>query len=418
MKKEIIWFKNITTNNLKGFDIEVFKNQINCIMGPSGSGKSSLAFDTIYAISEHEYKLLLGDDEVYQYNVDDYSDLLIAIALKQSNYNINKRSTIATYYGLDSFFKYLFSSYHNISSELFSFNKFASACHECNGLGFIQVPDISTLIDYDLTLKEVPFRPWQNSSMKDYHKKIMHNICNDYDISLDVPFRLLKESDKEFLLNGTSMRKYKINFTQGNRKRVKTDNYYGIVKYTQTEIDKKNNDVNQYTRENICPICHGSRFAQRVEKYKIFGKSLGDIYLMEFTELKKWLFELRNENIKNVDSIIRFIENIIEMQLGYLFFNRSIPSLSGGEFQRLRLSQLLNTKFKNILFVFDEPLASLHIFEKDSIVDKISSMKDKNTLLLVEHDTRILPICDNIITLGPLGGTGGGFSLICEIYIG
>jgi excinuclease UvrABC ATPase subunit len=413
-----IWIRNIRTNNLKGFDIEIQKGKINCIIGPSGSGKSSLAFNTIYSICEHEYKLMVGDDDIYDYNVDDYGNILVGVALKQTNYNINKRSTIATYYSLDRLLKFIYASENNIASDVFSFNKYSSSCKKCSGLGYIDVPDISTLIDYDLTIKEMPFIPWQNSSSRDLFRQLLHNTAIDMHIPINIPFRNLSIEQKEFLLNGVSNTKYKLNYSQSGRKRVKTDYYKGIVKYIQTECEEKSNLL-QYTKEAVCPECGGTRFDKKINKYKILDTNIGQLYLMEFSELLTWLKEFKDKYHSkiNIDTLINFVANCNEMKLGHLFLNRAIPSLSGGEFQRLRLSQLLNSKFENLLFIIDEPLASLHILEKKYIVSKLEFMKNKNTLLLVEHNKEILPVCDNIIALGPSGGIRGGEIINSKDYL-
>jgi excinuclease UvrABC ATPase subunit len=418
MINDTIKFRNIKTNNLKGIDIDLLKNKINCIIGPSGSGKSSLAFDTIYAICEHEYKMIVGDEEIYNYTVDDYSDLLVAVALTQTNYNSNKRSTIATYYGLDNFFKYLFASQTGIPAEMFIFNKYSSSCKKCNGLGSIKAMNMSMVIDYDATIEDVPFLPWRNS-MKDYYKQLLTLVAKDEVIPLTVPFRRLNNSMKDFLIFGSTEKRYKINYKQGSRKRIKTDQYHGVTSYIEGGIKNNNVDIYQYTTEVICPECNGTRFDFKMQKYKVFDKSIGDLYLMEFDELINWLVEYKkiDIHIKSINSIIDFVKNVIEMKLGYLFLNRSIPSLSGGEFQRLRLSQILHTKFENMLFVMDEPLSSLHAEEKDGVIKKIKKMKEKNTLLIVEHSTDILPICDNIITLGISGGERGGKLISTEDYL-
>ncbi|MDR0605507.1 MAG: hypothetical protein LBG80_14505, partial [Bacteroidales bacterium] len=396
-------FIGIKTNNLKNIDISILKNKLNCIIGPSGSGKSSLAFDTIYAICEHECRMITGDEEIYKYLVDDYSDLLFAVALKQTNYNSNERSTIATYYGLDRFFKFLFSQKHGVPPETFSFNSYSSSCKECSGFGYIRETDLSTIIDYDATVEEIPFLPWRKSK-KDYYKRLLIMACEEQSIPLNVPFRELNDSNKDFLIYGLSKTKFKINYIQAGRKRVLTDEYHGIK---NIDDNKKLNTVqlsDEYIKKPVCPACKGTRFNSSIQKYQVRGKSIGDVYLMEFDELYDWLEKEKSHiSESELSPVIKFIKNIKEMKLGYLFLNRSIPSLSGGEFQRLRLSQILHTKFEDILIILDEPLSSLHAQEKICVIDKISKMKSKNTILVVEHNVDILSICYKTIILDGSG---------------
>lgn len=419
MSKKII-YSHINTNNLHDLTVELDANKVNCIIGPSGSGKSTLAFDTIFAISQHEMNLIMGNDELAKYEIESFSNIPSAIALKQSNFNTNKRSTIATYYGIDSILKFLFASTFFISPSMLSFNKFGSSCKECEGLGTVWRPDISKLVDLSLPVKNMPFIPWQHSGMKSYFKEILSLACEEQNIPLDVPFSRLTALQKDFLLNGTGTGKYKISFTQGGRKRTKTDTYHGIVPFLEKEL-QENNAMQQYCKEINCPVCDGSRFNRKIDVYKIEGKSLGDVYLTDFAALKQWLEKVRISKSAltsaSYQTLVDFVNNLITLNLGYLHLNRSIPSLSGGEFQRLRLAQLLQTKFEGLLIILDEPLASVHALERENIVQMIAKMAGKNTLLIVEHNNEILKICDNVIALGPSGGKKGGFIVDKDTFL-
>jgi excinuclease ABC A subunit len=406
---------------LHDITVELYKNKVNCIIGPSGSGKSSLAFDTIFAISQHEMNLIMGNDESTKYEIGYFSNIPSAVAMKQLNFNTNKRSTIATYYGIDKILKFLFSSSCNIAHSLLSFNKYGSACKECEGLGYISEPDVSRLIDYNSIIKNIPFIPWRNSSMKAYYKEVVRLFCEEQQIPMDITFFQLTTDQKKLLLNGAASTKYKISFMQTGRKRTRTDTYHGIIPFVKNEIKDGNSAMLQYCREEVCPVCHGSRFNKKINSYEIQGKSLGDVYLMDFLELINWLQGLstKNKNIlgSSYNTIIDFVNNLIILNLGYLNFNRSIPSLSGGEFQRLRLAQLLQTRFEGLLIILDEPLASVHVYERENIMQMISQIAEKNTLLIVEHNDDILKICDNIIALGPQGGKNGGYIIDKDKYL-
>ncbi|MFR6018315.1 MAG: ATP-binding cassette domain-containing protein [Paraclostridium sordellii] len=420
---DYIEFNNIKTNNLKGINFKLKKNSINCIIGPSGSGKSSLAFNTIYAVCDNEYRKMIGTDaNEYKYDVESFGDLLISVSLKQLNYNTNPRSTIATYYGIDKFFKNIFASMNNVNPEIFSFNKYSSSCKVCKGLGYTYIPDESKIIDYDSSLDQIPFYPWKRT-MKDYYKKLIEEVSKEFNIPLDIPFRDLDKKIKEILVYGNGNLKYKIKYLQGGRKRVKTSKYIGVFKQIENELIKGDNKTLSYTKKSICKSCEGTRFSSNVLKYKVLGYSIGDIYSMELSDLYHWIIELEKKlsteytNIKIQQSPKKFIENLISTNLEYLNLNRSISSLSGGEFQRLRLSQLLNSKFQDILFVLDEPLSSLHLNERKMMIKKIIKLKKKNTLIIVEHDVDVLKYCDEIVALGPQGGKNGGNYISYKEYI-
>lgn len=418
-----IRFYNIETNNLKGIDFSIIKNEVNCIIGPSGSGKSSLAFDTVNSVSLHEYNVMTGEiDDYDEYKVEDYKNLQIPVSLKQLNYNNNPRSTISTYYKIDNYFKYIFTSIHNMNLNFFSFNKFSSTCKKCKGLGYELLPDESLIIDYDASLEDIPFMPWKGS-YRDLYKQLLSNISKDMDIPIDIPFRDLNQEQKDFLLYQEGKEKYKLNYHQSGRKRVKTLKYIGVVTEMKHQLNDMNVDAIKYSHPITCSVCKGTRFSNNVNKYKVNNKGIGEAYILTISDLKKWILECLDNKELGVDvkgmfqKILNFTERLIGMKLEYLNLNRSIASLSGGEFQRLRLSQLMESKFDNILYILDEPLSSLHISEKGIIVDRIMKLKKKNTLLIIEHDNEFIKECNYITALGPWGGRYGGNIIPADEYI-
>ncbi len=406
-------FKKIFTHNLKGIDVTIPKNKITCIIGPSGSGKSSLAFDTINSICQKEYNDMIGlSGNIYTYKVDYYGDLMISVPLKQLNYNTNPRSTVATYYGIDKYVKTIFAEVNDVEADKFSFNKFGSSCKCCRGLGYELVPDISKIINYDSTLEEIPFEPWK-ATKKDYYKQLLLNVAKDEQIPLGIKFRDLDNGLKEFLLNGMGNIKYSIKYSQSSRKRNKTAPYISILKDIEQSLKKSENTYINYTKKSVCSECRGSRFSKTINVYKVCGKSISDIYLMDIISLELWVKEcLNHTNLKlmsnNFNSIKKFCEQLIKLNLGYINLNRSISSLSGGEFQRLSLSQIINSKFENLLYILDEPLASLHAVEREDVIRQIKDISKNNTVLVVEHSLDFTKISDSIITLGESGGSSGG----------
>ncbi len=422
MKK--IVYKGIKTNNLKNIDVFLEENEINCITGPSGSGKSSLAFETISQISDDQFQRLKGNEMVNSnYLIEMYENIKISASLKQTNFNKNPRSTIATYYGLDKYFSYLFSVSNNVSPAIFSFNRYSSACPSCKGLGYEKVIDESKLINSELKLKNMPFVPWKKSK-NDYYRKILEIVCNQEGINLEKKFIELSEEEQFFLTYGEGKNKIKISFKQGNRQRTKTDYFKGVFRDIESKIKKEPNQIKEYLKKVTCRKCHGGRYNKSVLNYKLIDKNIKDIYLLSIEDLQKWLNKIIIDEliteyslVNKIKKIIEFLNNLIDLKLGYLNLNRSIASLSGGEFQRLRLSQMLNSDFNNILFVLDEPLNSLHAEERNRIEEKINLLKKKNTFLVVEHNLNFIKNQKNIITLSKSGRTQGGYKIRFKEYL-
>lgn len=405
-----IEFNKITTNNLKNISVKIPEKKLTCITGCSGSGKSTLAFDSIHAVCDSRFSMLKErQDKQYNFKIEQYNKLLVSVAIKQLNYNNNPRSTIATYFGIDNHFKNLFAIHNNTNSNVFSFNTKKSVCTKCNGLGYEYIADKSLIVDTTSLISEVPLMPFRELD-KDFNKKLFKVVCEEYNIPENSTFKDLKPEYQEFLLFGASEQSFKINFTQSNRKRVKTQKYIGAMNVVNQNILKEIK-YRKYCKKIKCSKCDGTRFSKNVLKFKLFGKNIGELYNMELVELKVWVQENKlNFKLEHyVELMIEFIDSLIEFGLGYVSLNRTISTLSGGEFQRLRISQTVNSAFENLLLVIDEPTSSLHILEKENIVNKVQKLKEKNTVLIVEHDSEVVKIADYVITLGPCGGKNGGY---------
>jgi len=412
-----IEYRNINTNNLKNVNFSIEQNSIQLIQGPSGSGKSSLAIDTVYKISEDElYQLLNLKEGISKYSIENYSNILPSICLKQENYNTNPRSTIATYFNLDSFFIEIFSRKSMLSARTFSFNISDFACDSCNGLGVELKPDIHKIIDYSCSIKNIPFIPWKNSK-KSYYKKLLTLYAESHYIDLEKIYSELSTKHQLLLLNGVSEEKYKIKFKSQGCNHVKTAKYIGPYTYLTNELKKE-----QFRKHNLnycsyqkCEKCKGGRFNTLALKHRIHDKTIADLYLMEVKELFNWLINYKTTygtkkvNLKSYNNTYEFLKNMILLKLSYLNLNRSIPSLSGGELQRLRLSKAITSHFFNFLYVLDEPTSGLHPSEWVLIAKIIKRLKkNNNTILLIENNPCIEKIANSIVYLGPEGGKGGG----------
>lgn len=414
-KGNIIKYRGVRTNNLKNINIDIEKNKIIGIGGPSGSGKSSLVYDTIYNISEFEEAKLRNDlGCVKKFDIDLYENVIAAVEVRQTNNNNNPRSTIATLLNLDSEFKKIFAKINNISPTKFTFNNSANACEKCLGLGYVYEINNDKIIDHEKTVREGAFIPWHDSTLG-YEEKLLIKFAEDNGISTTTKIKNLNEKEKQLLFYGTSETKYKISYKAYGKSRNKNFNYIGILKESNNYLQSINQPsskqkIQKYSSEVECPVCNGKRFNKEILEYKLLNKSIGDLYTMEIEELYRFFKENKVLKIeREVENIITFLKEIINSNLGYLNLNRSIPSLSGGELQRLRLISVMNTQISNIMYIIDEPSSKLHVTEYESLYNNfLEIQKKENTIIFVEHNPYFLNRADKTVFIGPGSGEKGG----------
>lgn len=223
-----IVIEGIETNNLKNIDVQIVKKGINLIIGPSGSGKSSLAYDTIAQIGQHEFMAMYADD-VYEpsYKVKAFSNMVAAVPIKQSNHNNNMRSTIGTYFGLNRSVGLIYAVMLDLSEAFFVLNKESNLCDKCHGLGYISKLDYNKIIDFNIPLKNNPFRCWNR--YKDFYAQMIVNYCVDNGIDSEKTFRELSEKEKKLLLYGESLEKYSVRYKKTNAFSRRTSRFYGVL---------------------------------------------------------------------------------------------------------------------------------------------------------------------------------------------
>lgn len=416
-KESFIEYSGVTTNNLKNLDVKIKKNTMISIAGPSGAGKTSLAYTTIFNISKFEEAKLKNEDiPEKQFHIKKYKNIISAVDLKQVNLNNNPRSTIATFLNLDTEFKKIFGKTNRVSPTIFTFNMPNSACESCNGLGYVHTLDESKIVDENKSIKDGAFVPWRKST-QNYEEKLLIKFAEDNLIPIDKKISQLTEKQRNLLLFcEKSEKKYRVSYKVYGKQRNKEFYYVGIMTEKESDLKKINKasslqKVKACGEEKICPVCNGQRFNKNVLSYKYFDKSIGDLYNMEIDMLYDFLLKLPQKEscAEEISVILPLLKEIIESNLGYLNLNRSIPTLSGGELQRVRLVSILSSQISNMLYVVDEPSSKLHVTEYKNLYESLEKIKKRdNTLILVEHNPYFLEKSDSVIYIGPKAGIAGG----------
>lgn len=416
-KDDIISYKGIRTHNLKGIDLCLQAHSFIGVSGPSGSGKTSLAYATVHAISQEEWGKINNDSQgVYKsYEIDSYEHIKPTIALRQDNKNVNPRSLLASFLHVDREFRLLFSIISGGSPSLFTINNPGNACPHCEGLGLVRQIDPKALVDESRSLVDRPFsllsRPQDQALLLKYAE--MNGI------PCDIPFGQLAPDQQHKLLYGRSDTKYQVRYKLGGKMRTHSFFYVGYLDQVQAlEKDQKHissaKKLESVQSLLLCPHCLGKRFSEKVLSYHYRGLSLGDLYMLELDELAEFLDEsLRSDPAPEVSRLLQRIQEVVlrlvRSDLGYLSLNRSIPTLSGGELQRVQLTRIISAKLSDILYIVDEPSASLHVSEYDSVLHDLKELQKRgNTILMVEHNPYFLQQVDQAIYLGPGAGAYGG----------
>ncbi|ABW18868.1 excinuclease ABC subunit UvrA [Alkaliphilus oremlandii] len=422
-------------NNLKDIEVEIPVNKITVVTGVSGSGKSSLVFDTIYAESERMFLESISinlesiTSKLPKPDVYKISNLLPAIAISQKKTNRNPRSYVGTVTDISRFLRLLFSRVgvgkrNKFYTEGdFSYNNPKVWCEMCRGTGEKYVLDYDKIIDNkNRTLKEGAISYW-NQGSDNFYDKLLEKVCMHYDIDMNTPIKDLSDDKLEFLLNGKSDSKFKVRYKNYKKNyRTKEVEFKGVIR----ELNEKLEDIDtpstlksihKYIKKDKCDGCNGDRLKDEMLEVKINGENISSLESKTVTDLKQWLvnlIQITDNTCKKIiydicEEVIKRITNLEKLQLGYLSLNRSIPSLSGGESQRIRLANQLACNLSSLLYVLDEPTMGLHSNDIENIEIILKDLKQMgNTILLVEHNLDIMLSADYLIDMGPGGGIYGG----------
>jgi excinuclease UvrABC ATPase subunit len=425
-------------NNLKNVSLDLPKRQLTVFSGVSGSGKSSLVFDTIAA----ESKRLINETyssfvqnfmpTLARPDVDSLEGLTTAILVDQERMGANARSTVGTVTDANALLRVLFSRLakpHIGGPQAYSFNvpsvsgggalkidrgagetvsrTFSVAggmCPRCEGMGTVNDIDLGQLIDDSKSLAggaiKVP-----GYTADGWQVRIFGAV-----VPLDVPIAKYTEKQRKEFLHGET-RKVKlegINLTyKGLLPKIRESFLSKDVEALQPHIRAF---VERAVAFQVCPECKGTRLSAAARGSKIKGVSIADACAMQISDLAVWVRGIEDASVAPLVAALRHaLDSFVEIGLGYLSLDRPSGTLSGGEAQRTRMVRNVSSSLTDVTYVFDEPTIGLHAHDVHLMNDLLQRLRDKgNTVLVVEHDPEVIRIADHVVDMGPGAGPHGG----------
>ncbi|MEU0869791.1 ATP-binding cassette domain-containing protein [Nocardia brasiliensis] len=416
---DVIRLLGASEHNLRNVSLDIPKNKITVFTGVSGSGKSSIVFDTIAVESQRQLyatfpAFILNFLPRYERpHAEAMENLTAPVIIDQQPVGGGPRSTVGTMTDIFSMVRAMFARFGAPSAGFvyhYSFNVPQGMCPDCDGLGVSVRVDPDRLLDRTKSLNEgaillpgygVGSGDWQlygNSGRFDLDKKIA-----DY-------------SEAEFadLLHGTGG-KVELTFAKGTWKA----DYEGIAaKFTRTKLQRDTSGLSEKTRaqiqqfltEGVCGTCQGARLNAAALATKIDGRNIADWAALQITDLMAVLDEITDPAAVGLAAAIRTaLQRVADIGLGYLSLDRPTSTLSGGEGQRLKMIKHLSSTLIGMTYIFDEPSVGLHPRDVGRLNDLLKALRDKgNTVLVVEHDPDVIQIADHIVDVGPRAGLHGG----------
>ena len=411
---EAIKIRGLRQNNLKNISLDIPKNKIVVFTGVSGSGKSSIVFDTIAAESQRQMNdtysaWIRGRLPKYEKpNVELIDNLNPSVIIDQSRLGGNSRSTVGTISDMYSALRLLFSRIGAPSigpSSYFSFNNPNCMCKTCAGIGKIMDLDMKNLIDADKSFDEGCFK-LPAFGVGNYYWKVYRRP--EY-FRTDVAWKDLSEKEQNILLYGS--------YTPGGERiDKKLEGVYNqfkrlvLMKSPEEQTDNTLKKISQYMYECECPDCKGKRLNEQALSCRINGLNIDDMCRMEFSALREELGKITDSRaVSIVEQLTASLDRMIDIGLPYLSMNRESSTLSGGEAQRLKLVRYMGSSLCGMIYIFDEPSTGMHPRDVHRMSRLLKNLRDKgNTVLVVEHDKDIISIADEVIDIGPLAGKNGG----------
>jgi len=438
---DLIRVQGARVNNLKDVSVELPKRRLTVFTGISGSGKSSLVFDTIAAESQRlineTYSAFVQGfmPTLARPEVDFLDGLTTAIIVDQERMGANPRSTVGTATDANAMLRILFSRLgkphigppnaysFNVPSvrasgaitierggktkaEKATFTRLGGMCPRCEGMGSVNDFDLSALYDETKALSDgalsVP-----GYSMDGWYGRIFSG-SGYFDMDKPIGKYTKKELHDLLYRELTKIKVEGINLT-----------YEGLIPKIQKSMLSKDVDamqphirafVERAVTFTTCPECDGTRLSKEARSSKITGKNIADVCAMQISDLADWVRGLDEPSVAPLlTGLQHLLDSFAEIGLGYLSLDRPSGTLSGGEAQRTKMIRHLGSSLTDVTYVFDEPTIGLHPHDIERMNDLLLQLRDKgNTVLVVEHKPETIAIGDHVVDLGPGAGTEGG----------
>jgi len=439
-------------HNLKNVDLDVPRDALVVFTGVSGSGKSSLAFGTLYAEAQRRYLESVAPyarrlfDQMGVPEVDEIDGLPPAVALQQQRGSPTSRSSVGSVTTLSNLLRMLYSRAGHyprgqsiIYAEGFSPNTPEGACPQCHGLGRVyEVTEKSMVPDDSLTIREraVAAWPtaWQGQNLRDILTTLGHDV--------DVPWRSLPKKTRDWILFTEDQPQvpvfagYSIDEVRRAIKRREEPDYMGTFTsakrhvmhtFANSQSASMKRRAAEYMVSSECPTCHGKRLRREALSVKFAGLDIADMSrlpLKRLAEIFRPIAEGEGADVAKLnehhpeqaivaqriaEDLLGRVNVLLDLGLGYLGLERSTPTLSPGELQRLRLATQVRSNLFGVVYVLDEPSAGLHPADTEALLRALDRLKASgNSLFVVEHDLDVVRRADWIVDVGPAAGEHGG----------
>jgi len=467
-----ITINNARLHNLKNISLSIPKNKLIVFTGLSGSGKSTLAFDTLFMEGQRQYLESMGfvSYAVSKPAVDSITGLSPSISVDQNLTNHSPRSTVGTVTDVFTYLRVLFARLghrpcpkcgadvppsHDLGGDAgswddespqdgetvpcpacgerlpemsmasFSFNKPDGACPTCTGLGTVHEPILSRVIDESRSLKEEAITSWEEFHIN-YYSNILQTAAKYYGFHFDPdrPVREYEPAAYDLLLYGVDSPQFKRHYPDKQPpKTVNSGRFEGVLTNLLRRYNEHANDavyrekMEKLLHLQVCPDCKGTRLKLESRLVKVNDQTIIDVEQLPLADLADWL-ETLPTIISSTEMLIaepilndlnERVRRLLDVGVGYLALDRSSPTLSAGEAQRLRLAALLGSGLTGVLYVLDEPTIGLHPRDTGRLINVLRQLRDQdNTVLVIEHDLEMLRAADFIVDVGPGAGRNGG----------
>lgn len=428
-------------NNLRNVDVDVPRDAIVAFTGVSGSGKSSLAFGTIYAEAQRRYFESVAPyarrliQQGHNPKVEQITGLPPAVALQQRRGTPSSRSTVGTVTTLSNSLRMLFSragSYPEgaspLDSDAFSPNTAAGACPECHGLGIAHTVTEATLVpDTSLSIRDGAIAAWPGAWQGKNLRDILAHLGHD----VDVPWRKLPKKDRDWILFTEEQPVVEVTPQRDRVAKPYKGRFWSAKSYVlHTLADSKSTTMRdrvlRFMETGPCPVCGGAGLTPDALAVTFAGRTIAELNAVPMTELveiirpttklsqagtasRKQSSESNEVAVAITRDLLQRVTVLVDLGLGYLALGRSTPTLSPGEMQRLRIATQLRSGLFGVIYVLDEPSAGLHPADAEPLLAVLDQLKSSgNSVFVVEHNMDIVRHADWLVDVGPRAGEGGG----------